>query len=1378
MQFNFGRTTRFFALVALTLSALTLGGCGLFKDLGPDEPFKFPQEDVSPIPCTSDSDCSGDATCSSDGFCSTPSTSTPCATDDDCGTEETCQNEICQPIGGGTSCTSDGDCDSGQICQSGQCVTDTGSGSCATNDDCNPGQVCDVPSGNCIAATCDQDPGICGPTEKCVSGVCECDENKTQCAVSAEACEVLFSTTLALKIDDANDALNNSTPAGHFDSPPACCQYAAPDGQGDCPIDPGQIGGFLKAPSENTDLYCCAADDGQDIPGRPDLYCDTDNRHGGVPELAVQRWSAHQGAKIRLKFDLSQGCTVEMNIADFPEYRLENSALDAGLIIDAGKNYRASPMNQAGDLPVRDLNPASVISTCTVTEDNQGNVQISIDDLKLRFMTALYVNHTQCEDVDNRANCPAAFSELFNGDSAQSYQIIPGFNHQPLSLGTGERSQPVIQPALQDGAMTLTGSPLHFDTNDNKSKMTIVAAFSMPSTLLNASFRDDDLGTGQLLAQLGDAQLTATLAGTITKADGVTPIQKIEDLTTNCDRSDPGPGPGPGGGGGPVTIDLGLTTEGDEQAVNVVEGAGNVLTATVCIPGQSLPGGCQFGADQDLPFAKGPGDPLAGLEDRFVQAAELFIQNQAGSQESIILALPDSAGSFTIVNAGSLSNVTLAPGQSTTINILFEPEIDGAGCVVDDVTGYVNCDADLSLSSSHQINVALSGRAKQPIAEMKLEEIAVMSPNDVLAASLPDVDEIDFGEALVGVETKTKLFKLSNQGVRELMISSLDAQDGKGNFRLGSIYQGTDFQSRIWRIGQQPWTVSPLGNNDLFFFLNYGPFGSVPDTGDNSIREDTGALVLATSAGNETAILGGQAKQDRRAILSLYIQDENRFGVTGAADLEGPNGEHLYRFREQLFSFRQDASERAFYIHNDGPSAGIDNLIIREFTHDDSSGKFTLNQEQAFTDAMTACSGDPANCLTLQAAGDPVKVGTIQFAASDSGQHQISASTVTVTAVSTKGGGEVAPIIGGNADNANSATQIVYDLKGASGAPSGTFDLKLHRLIAGFEQKLDPALQKSLIVSSATKGILERFNNNQFPPNDWKEVYTLSDGITLNAETGEATLKKIITAVDANPSNPARPGSVNGLRVYNGPGSVPQSTEYFVECKSRNGFCGFFYLFIGDWNTSIQQQTCNGKTLAPVATGYSSLLNQGALDAIFNTAFNPETDLACLQGTGPADGIADAKGLYDPVTGNFEFRDLAIRFYAPDVPQLNKDVDATMRLSLTTGCVNEAFVPDPAALPQYRVPQATLDDPDFDRNLMPSNPLEPYVDTAGTNCGQRELHGRPMFQDDTTGTLDNGSDSDDLSFKGFDIAGVGRNVSSSGQVFESNMYIVIKAEVK
>ncbi len=904
----------------------------------------------------------------------------------------------------------------------------------------------------------------------------------------------------------------------------------------------------------------------------------------------------------------------------------------------------------------------------------------------------------------------------------------------------------------------------------------------------------------------------------MTRASDGQAIQTLEDLTTGCSG-----GTGPDDDDDGDTLDLGmkLTFNSDQQTLTVDndDDVEQPFTATACVLGEASGAeDCTFADTTILPFAAGVGDPVAPeLASRFTASGTLTLENQGSSNASVILNVPETAGAFTVTNASALQNITLAPAQSTTLDIEFSPIESGSGCGPNEDTGMIDCTATLSLASSHQIEVTLEGQAKVPTAEPKLDEVAPQDSTQVLAALLPDIISLDFGQALVGIQTKSRLLQLSNTGVRDLVINSLAAQDAQQNFRLGSIYQGTDFETRVWKVGQQPWTVPPTGDSNLYFFLNYGPFGSVAGGDDDSTRNDQASLLVASAEGSDTLFLVGTAKEDRRATLAVYIRDETRFTVTGAFDVEGPDGEHLYRATSQFFSFRQDSTpDRAVYVRNDGVSAGVDDLVVNclEITTA-TPEKFTITWDEGVPEGLRTCSEEPApaddddddaapadddddddddaapaddddddaapeeTTLTL-APQDFLKIGTMTYAASGSGSHTIHSASLTIDALSQQGAVTIPPIIGGNPTTDNNNQVVAFDLKGASGAPTGTFDLKVHRLIAGFERKINAGLQPTLNVSSATRGIIDRFNNPSFPSGTYKDVFTMQDGIVLNPVDGTATLKSIVTPVDPNPNEPILPSALDGLRLFNAPGSIPSQQEYFVQCAALNGSCGFFYLYIGDWTDSTTPMECNGDPdRLPISTGYSGSVAER--EAVFNKVLKPEisTEFNCMNS---ASGIGDSTGgVFDPVTGELRFEDLAVRLYAPDVPGLGgADVDTTMRLSLTSGCVSEDMVPDSAARPTYTVPQNTLDDTSFNQTLMPTNPLLAYVDEAGTTCSQREIFGRPMFQTptaDQAATLDNGSDSDTLNFKGFDLAGVGRDVASDTSVAESNLYIIIRAEI-
>lgn len=1227
-------------------------------------------------------------------------------------------------------------------------------------------------------------PTGCTADSQCPSGQV-CNTTSHACELPG-ACAVDFNATLTLKIDD-------DFSAGHFNSPSKCCEYADVDGGSTCPaLAAGNLDHFLQSPSENTDLYCCSTDSGNVIPGTtPEIYCDTENRHGGAPELAATRWPAHLGGKIRLKFAISNGganCQVALVRNLFPQFRLENTALDASIVIDAGKDYQTLPPS-----PSQALNADEVTAPCTATVDGSGNVSVAIPSLPLRFMTHLYENFIKCTTIDDLgSSCSSGpFTRRYLGEAPGSFQIIPGFNFQPLALTTGSSSANPTNPANQAGPMTLQGDPLHYDAATSKTKLTLVTAFALPPNTSTA--RDDATGTGQLLAELGNALLSAEIRGTVTKTDGQ-PIQTLADLTTNCGS---GGGGGTSGGGG-NRLELAMNTSFD-AVTDTLTVTGNPtaptepFTAEACIPGGHAGATCATVSPALLPFAKdvAAGDPVAGAESKFIKEGTLVIQSAGASTATMTLQVPETAGAFRIVNSAALQNVPLAPGNSQTLNVRFEPETNAAGCTT--TGGVVNCQASLTLSSSHNVTVTLKGTAKPPAAELKLEEIGAAAPNAAVGTLLPavSVPTVAFGETILGGQTRTKLYKVTNSGVRNLVINGIQAQDVQRNFRLGSVYQGADFQSRVWKVGMNPWTVTPAADSQFFAWLNYGPFGKVSGGGDT--RADSGALVVDTSAGVATVNLTGTAKKDTRAALALYVEDPNRFAVTGESDpdlktvTDGAETRHLYLARNLLWSFRQDSTPRVAYVFNNAAASNVDNLVVTHLKFNPDAGPklaFTPDANPQTTACLAAAEAATEPCATLTPTGDTsgLKLGTITFTPSAGGSYSVTEGSLVVKAYSRPlvGAGEGSPPKVAGVNTIPGSPLVAYGMKGANGAPSGTFDLKVHRLIAGFSNKINQGLQKTLIVSDATKGILRRFNDG--PGTDvnldqMKDVFTLQDGMILNPVTGQATLKSIVTVVDADPNNPTSPSVLDGLRLYNAPGSNPAQTEYLAECVTAPSHnCAFFYLYIGRWAGSIESTTCNGGTKFPVITTYAG--SQADRDAQFASVMKPDVpaEFTCLNGPS---GMRDhAAGIFDPVTGEISFNDLAVRLYAPNVPALsNNDVDATIRLSLTTGCVRQDLVPDTTAQAQYLVPNSTLNDSSFNTTLMPTNPLLPYVDIPGTTCAARELHGRPMFSTDTTNTLDNDTDSDDLNFEGFDLAGIGRNVTSQTSVAPANMYIIIKAEV-
>ncbi|MBI3540742.1 MAG: hypothetical protein HY073_01135, partial [Deltaproteobacteria bacterium] len=467
------------------------------------------------------------------------------------------------------------------------------------------------------------------------------------------ACPVNFNATLTLKIDDANtrNALDQ------FDSPPACTQYP---------------------PATYKDLYCCTAADvtAQDqaseesatvsnpVAGGPELFCTSsaNNRHGGQPELAVTRWPA--ASPISLSFDLSNlangVCKVYLNTVNFPEYRIENSALDASLIINAGGDY-LSPSNP-GFTQGKVLNPPQVEGTCKVTNSGSGgsagggggsgSFKIDITALPLRFFVKLYNNVTQCSIRDGLTNCGPSFStRLTENDPVNSYQIIPGFDATPSLINFNTDTQQSVQPIVpvsQRSALTVQGRGLQFA--NGQSTMRLVTAFTMPD---GSTSRNDSTGEGQLLTQIKQALMTAELRGTVTKNGN--PITSLSDLQ-NCGAG--------GGGGGSLSLSMTSTFNGVADNLTLAQGATGYST-TACVPGKISSGSCTFDPPPSLPFAMDVSDQGASgaLIRKFQNVGVINIQNsQTGA--SVPLQVPASVGAFQILNASALQNITLARGNS------------------------------------------------------------------------------------------------------------------------------------------------------------------------------------------------------------------------------------------------------------------------------------------------------------------------------------------------------------------------------------------------------------------------------------------------------------------------------------------------------------------------------------------------------------------------------------------------------------------------------------------------------------------------------------------------------------------------------------------
>jgi hypothetical protein len=909
--------------ISLILLAVSLfSGCGGFFSKEDDKGFKFPDEVVTDeggtagpggtvAQCTGDSDCTGSQVCVA-GSCTSP---TP---------------------GGGDeppTCTTNEECGANKTCQEGECVDVI----CASNNDCSGGQLCNVETKECVVPNCTLDASICSDTQMCEDGVCQCDPTKTECSVSENACEVLFYSTLALGLDGSDSVPDDpALSAHHYDAPSRCCEYAGNPIEGvvDCSAgwEERLPGAFLSAPSLNTDLYCCAENDfGKTVPGRPDLYCDPNNRHGGVPDLAVQYYPSDR--PMRLRFDIREDaegnrtCKVELNIADFPSFQVENSALDAGLIINAGANYTAFPASIGN----RALNESTTIADCTIDEGE--NLSISIDSLQLRFLATLYENSIKCNLIDtittgiDPSECSDSFETLF-GSATSSFQVLTGFNNPPLSLTTGPSSvAPLLPPSHQMGDMSIEGEPLHFEVETAQTRMRLVTTLSMPSrSIAEATKRDDNIGKGQLLEQLGSTLVSADIPGTVTLLNG-DPIRNLEDLTVNCvEGGGPGPGPGPGSSGNNGVLGIALSAQFDElRELDVTEegeGDDRSAEATACVRGAlNNRGSCDYLNANLLSFAKNEDDPHAGVpEDRYVAPGSITIRNTGTAP--ITINIPDSVGVFHFPDVDGLRGLVLPQGEDTNFNVVFEPTVDGSGCeqAVERGTLYLDCESEVTISSSHDVRLILRGRANMPAPKLYLYDVNLQTYEETqIYPALEGASVLDFGEALINITLKSQLVRVANKGTRPLRVNSISAgednnfSDGCWTFGRTTTcqrYRGPDFLNKRY-VGRDQMVapIPPSGADDLFFFLTYEPVGIISPrcNGDPTLRCDQTNLTIDLGMSNITILERGNAREDKRAIISLFIQDENRVHVDPRTPVLSGHDD-VYQLVKESFSFRQDST--------------------------------------------------------------------------------------------------------------------------------------------------------------------------------------------------------------------------------------------------------------------------------------------------------------------------------------------------------------------------------------------------------------------------------------------------------------------------------------
>lgn len=1323
---------RFPLLITLFLFST---GCGLLFNKAEDKPFAFPPiteaEESGSLPppvCETDEDCEEGEVCN-EGSCSAPT----CETSEDCPKGNLCEEGICVPLTEG-QCESDETCGEGKICQENECVD-----GCRSDADCGEGESC---------------------TE---SNACRFT------AIPEDVCVVTFSSTLELGADSEADATDISP----------YCQGTDMDDDG---ID-------------HCDLICCSPEIRRGCPGEEsvDPHNVTNDEFGNRRLCTEQQISERRLATtlfralgpLKLKFDLSEGnCRVFLEATDFPNYRIGNSALEAALQINVGAGVPYPPLARMAD--------QVAIGECHDTENG-----IAVDGIDLHFLVSLANNVTRCQraqSTGDREICGNSthFSEWFgthssfqspppvdaDGNIPDLFQTLPGLSQPAFELTTGTVS---ASPLAGTPVGSISNSGYPFQTQpDGKSRLKLTAAWRMP----RGAEMDFEAGTGPMTGPLQNAVMTAAIEAEATSLSAGRSIRTIQDLALACGSSDGPTGPGPT----TVSLTASLRMEGTEESdtLPVTGDAASGFTIDVCLPGFHQGDSCRFLDPEGLPFAKEADDP------QFSNTAGYFekrgtIQLHLESTGSLDLEIPTGAeGPFLFEDDDLLNSALFALPGEVMLDILFAPDLTDGQCVTEE-SGIISCSQSVTISESPSIQILFHGLAKTPAPVIQLSEVGLSPPHATVTSLYPQSDETPIltypGEFIVGYDRQCKLFRLGNSGVRPLTIQpgQIVADDANKNFRIGSLFQGRTLlaSDRTWVSNRLSLSIPPTGEQDLFFCVTYGPFASQPLTGQNGegqpIRADEATFrVSPTGLGSATVTLRGTAKRDSRATLALYIQDEPRFTRSGTCTgncLEVA-GNHLYRADRLSFSFRQDEETREIYIRNEAVP-GRDNLVLSSVPTlvGANADKFTFTPDELFEEA------DPL--LVIPAGSSARRLGTVRFDVSPSTDYRVFVAGFQLNASS--GNSDTRPAIAGGDTNPGAGTSVAYNLRGANGAPSGSQDLIIHRMLAGLDERFSSSLQKSRIVSSATQGAVEVYRTRQNLPGlsleQYREVFTIGNGITLDPEQGTASLKPVYTELDPldSPRNASDPALL-GIRLFNGPGSDPIKKEYRFQCEQEatgSSICRFLYLYAA--NSSIVDTAVCG--------------TQNVLSATSTNMISP--DESCMRDyfTEATDSSPQTiQGSFDPATGEISFPDLSIRLFGP--ASTTGDLDAHLHLALTTQCVTPEFIPDPQALSQRLVAQSTLDDRLFDPEMMDPggrNPIELY---AGGDCSHaRELHGRGLTylnastdeyeNRDVTGTLHRGSESDlPEGAITFDLAGVSMIASPVDQAARKMMYIIIKAEIR
>lgn len=659
------------------------------------------------------------------------------------------------------------------------------------------------------------------------------------------------------------------------------------------------------------------------------------------------------------------------------------------------------------------------------------------------------------------------------------------------------------------------------------------------------------------------------------------------------------------------------------------------------------------------------------------------------------------------------------------------------------------------------------------VEEVSVTDLSVRSV--VLPSAIAGVPVINFSDATLGVERQTRIYRIANTTASEIEVNSIQVQDSQKNFRQGPIYIGRTLNDSAWAIAGSSSVRIPAGNNG-FFFVTYGPVGSmVTNCGEDTAqptRCDSASLMIRSSnpaISNATIALRGRATRDTRAVFEMYLQDESILEAfrTAASGFTGMERLNLVKNpAEALMSLRQDERPRALYIKNaNGSAAQLDRLVLREMPilAGANADRFGFTPEMGMTFPLSI---NP---------GQTVKIGMLTQSAVTATDYQkflaelrLNIQSVPAGAGAMMGMSGRPPILGGyvSADGRPDRSHtgpamgaLAIRVGRAVNAPSGIMDLRINRLFAGLSAPLVSGTPT--LVSSTTKGIATRAGVDV---NQYTEVYNLPNGASFDPRAGTMRLNPITT--DIQPMGRTR--DVTGIRLFDGPGSDPASSYQFQCASNSSASCGYFYLQVGDWSST--SRSCEGRPL----------ISANPIGGNTSAVALPQ-NITCLRN--PTTGLVPIDGVYDPVTGEVSFQNIAIRLFAPSTPGLgNADIDAVLQVGLTTECVKDSYIPDPQARSGRLLNNVAAINPrTVVRYVTDSgfpNPLSQYV---GSGCDANELGGRRMGMADMTNTLDNAGDP--VGPFTFDLAAVGRiragDFNTRSPIDQANgkmMYIIIKAE--